>query len=162
MLDVGTGVAAMAIAYAEQFPALTVVGLDVMPRALALAADRIAGAGVGDRVVLRQQDVATLDEVARYALAWLPAPFLPPPVLSAALPRVVRALAPGGWVILAHGKLPEDPVDAALDRLRTAAYGGTGLDDAQAEQLLHEAGLSDVSTAPTPEGAPSITVGRAA
>lgn len=162
MLDVGTGVAAMAIGYAQLFPALTVVGLDVLPRALALAADRVAAAGVGNRVVLREQDVRTLDEVARYALAWLPAPFLPPPVLSAAVPRVVRSLAPGGWLILAHGKLPSDPVDAALDRLRTAAFGGTGLDDAEAEQLLREEGLRDISTAPTPEGAPSITVGRAA
>jgi 1-aminocyclopropane-1-carboxylate deaminase/D-cysteine desulfhydrase-like pyridoxal-dependent ACC family enzyme len=32
MLDVGTGVAAMAVAYAELFPRLTVVAIDVMPR----------------------------------------------------------------------------------------------------------------------------------
>ncbi len=162
MLDIGTGVAAMAVGYAQRFPALTVVGLDIFPRALELAAQRVAGAGVGDQVVFREQDVATLDDVARYALAWLPAPFLPSAVLYAAAPRVVRSLAPGGWLILAHGKLPTDPLDVALDRLRTAAFGGTSLDDAEAQQLLREAGLQDISTAPTPPGAPSITVGRVA
>lgn len=45
MLDVGTGVAAMAVAYAERFPALTVVGLDGFPRALARAAHRICQLG---------------------------------------------------------------------------------------------------------------------
>ena len=62
MLDVGTGVAAMAVAYAELFPELTVVGLDVLPRVLALAATTVAASQVADRVVLREQDVATLDE----------------------------------------------------------------------------------------------------
>jgi methylase of polypeptide subunit release factors len=95
MLDVGTGVAAMAVAYAELFPELTVVGLDVLPRALALAAATVAASGVADRVVLREQDVTTLD-------------------------------------------------------------------DEQAQRLLCEAALQDVTTAPTPPGAPAITVGRKA
>ena len=42
MLDVGTGVAAMAVAYAELFPRLTVVGIDVMPRVLAMAEETVA------------------------------------------------------------------------------------------------------------------------
>ena len=53
MLDVGTGVAALAVAYAELFPRLTVVGIDVLPRVLALAAQTVAASSVGDRVVLR-------------------------------------------------------------------------------------------------------------
>src|SRR6476620_9165419 len=53
MLDVGTGVAAMAVAYAELFPRLTVVGIDVLPRVLRLAQRTVAASSVNDRVVLR-------------------------------------------------------------------------------------------------------------
>lgn len=160
MLDVGTGVAAMAVVYAELFPELTVVGLDVLPRVLALGASTVAASRVTDRVVLREQDVATLDEEAIYALAWLPAPFLPEAALRAGTPRVVRAMAPGGWLMLGHGKFADAPVDNAVTRFKTVAYGGTALDDEQAQRLLRDAGLQDVTTAPTPPGAPAITVGR--
>ena len=160
MLDVGTGVAAMAVAYAELFPELTVVGLDVLPRVLVLGATTVAASRVADRVVLREQDVATLDEQATYALAWLPAPFLPEAALRAGIPRVTRAMAPGGWVMLGHGKFADVPVDNAITRFKTVAYGGTALDDEQAQQLLRDAGLQDVTTAPTPPGAPALTVGR--
>jgi predicted RNA methylase len=162
MLDVGTGVAAMAVAYAELFPELTVVGLDVLPRALSLAAATVAASGVAGRVVLREQDVATIDEEAIYALAWLPAPFLPEVALHAGIQRVARALAPGGWVMVGHGKFAEVPSDNAITRFKTVVYGGTALDDEQAQRLLREAGLQDVTTAPTPPGGPAITVGRKA
>jgi hypothetical protein len=160
MLDVGTGVAALAVAYAELFPALTVVGLDVLPRVLALAAGTVAASSVAERVILREQDVSTLDERATYALAWLPAPFLPESALRASAPRVAGALVPGGWVMVGHGKFTNEPVEDALTRFKTVAYGGTALDDEQAQSLLRNAGLSDVATMPTPAGAPAITVGR--
>jgi len=160
MLDVGTGVAALAVAYAELFPALTVVGLDVLPRVLALAAGTVAASSVAERVILREQDVSTLDEHATYALAWLPAPFLPESALRAGAPRVAGALVPGGWVMVGHGKFTNEPVEDALTRFKTVAYGGTALDDDQAQSLLRNAGLMDVATMPTPAGAPAITVGR--
>ena len=162
MLDVGTGVAAMAVAYAELFPQLTVVGLDVLPRALALAAATVTASAVADRVVLREQDVATLDEETTYALTWLPAPFLPEVALRAAIPRVARAMAPGGWVMVGHGKFAESPSENAITRFKTVIYGGTALDDEQAQRLLREAGLQNVTTTPTPLGGPAITVGRKA
>jgi hypothetical protein len=162
MLDVGTGVAAMAVAYAELFPRLTVVGLDVLPRVLALAAATVSASAVADRVVLREQDVATLDEEATYALTWLPAPFIPEVALRAAMPRVARAMAPGGWVMVGHGKFAESPSENAITRFKTVIYGGTALDDEQAQRLLREAGLQNVTTTATPRGGPAITVGRKA
>jgi hypothetical protein len=162
MLDVGTGVAAMAVAYAELFPQLTVVGLDVLPRALAIAAATVTASAVADRVVLREQDVATLDEEATYALTWLPAPFLPEVALRAGMPRVARAMAPGGWVMVGHGKFADSPSENAITRFKTVVYGGTALDDEQAQRLLREAGLQNVTTTPTPPGGPAITVGRKA
>ena len=162
MLDVGTGVAAMAVAYAERYPMLTVVGIDVLPRVLKLAAETVAASSAADRVVLREQNVAVLNEANTYALGWLPAPFIPKTALHPGATRVARSLAPGGWLILAHGKLSGTPLEVALTRFKTAAYGGTPLTDAEARSLLLEAGLQDVMTVPTPPGAPGITIGRRA
>jgi hypothetical protein len=160
MLDVGTGVAALAVAYAELFPRLTVVGIDVLPRVLALAAQTVAASSVGDRVILREQDVSSLDEPNTYAFAWVPAPFLPASALGAGVERVVEALRPGGWLMLGHGKYGGSAIDDAVGRFKTIAYGGTALDDNEAEGMLGSAGLVEVRTPPTPHGSPAITVGR--
>jgi SAM-dependent methyltransferase len=160
ILDVGTGVGALAVAYAELFPTLTVVGIDVLPRVLALAEATVAGHPSGDRVVLREQDVAALDEPDTYALAWLPAPFVPTAPLRVGVDRLRAALVPGGWLVLGHGRFAGDPLDDAVSRFKTVAFGGTALDDAQAAALLREAGFEDVRHMPTPPGAPALTVGR--
>jgi len=160
MLDVGTGVAAMAVAYAELFPRLTVVGIDVMPRVLAMAEETVAASSVSDRIILRKQDVTSLDEPETYAFAWLPAPFIPESALGAGVLRVVESLLPDGWLMLGHGKYGGSAVNDAVGRFKTIAYGGTALNDGQAEEMLRSAGLIEVRTVPTPEGAPAITVGR--
>ena len=127
---------------------------------LALAERVRAASPAADRVVLRQQDVTTLDEQDAYDLAWVPAPFIPEPALRPGLPAVARALRSGGWLMLGHGKYAGDPVDDALNRFKTVAYGGTALDDAQAQQALADAGLDAVTPTPTPLVSPAITVGR--
>jgi protein-L-isoaspartate O-methyltransferase len=160
MLDVGTGVAALAASYAELFPELTVVGIDVLPRVLALAEDLLSTSPVADRVILREQDVSGLSEEATYALAWLPAPFVPEQALRAGVPRIVRSLIPGGWLIVGHGKFAGEPLDDAVTRFKTVSYGGTPLSNEQAQTLLQDGGLVDVATVQTPVGAPAITAGR--
>lgn len=160
MLDVGTGVAALAVAWAERFPALTVVGLDVLPRVLALAATTVASSGARDRVELRCQDVSELDDIDTYAFGWLPAPFLPEAALHAGARTVSAALVPGGWLMLGHGRFAEDPIGDAVTRFKTVAFGGTPLDDATAQALLRDVGLDDIATLATPPGSPAITVGR--
>ncbi|MFC7594373.1 methyltransferase domain-containing protein [Terrabacter sp. GCM10028922] len=160
MLDVGTGVGAMAVAYAQLFPHLTVVGIDVLPRVLALAAQTVAASSVGDRVILREQDVSSLDETETYAFAWVPAPFLPASALAAGVPRVGNSLRVGGWLMLGHGKYGGSAVNDAVGRFKTIAYGGTALNDEEAEEMLRSAGLVEVRTVPTPHGSPAISVGR--
>ncbi len=160
MLDVGVGVAAQSIAFADVFAELTVVGIDVLPSALELAAASVAASAVADRVVLREQDFSTLTDDACYDLAFVPAPFLPAAALSGGLLNVVRALKPGGWLCLGHGKFGGTALEDALTRLKTCAFGGTALDDGGAHALCIGAGLVEVRTAPTPPGAPAITVGR--
>jgi hypothetical protein len=111
-------------------------------------------------VLLREQDVSALDEPGTYALAWLPAPFVPEAPLRAGIDRLRAALVPGGWLVMGHGKFGGDAVTDAVGRFKTVAYGGTALDDAQAAALLTGAGFEDVRNLPTPPGAPALTVAR--
>jgi SAM-dependent methyltransferase len=160
MLDVGTGVGGLAVAFAEAYPSLRVVGLDVAPRVLELAEENIAASEAADRVEIREQDVAMLDERDGYDLAWIPAPFVPEASLLPGIPAVAAALRPGGWLMLGHGRFGADPLHDALLRFRTIVYGGTALDDDEAEKLLTSCGLTDIRSLPAPSAAPSITAGR--
>lgn len=157
MLDVGTGVGALAVGFAKTFPQLHVTGIDVLPRVLRLAERTVADAGLAERIELRREDVSTLDEDGRYDLAWVPAPFIPEAPLRSGVSRVARALRPGGLLLLGHGRYDGPELDQAVTRLQTLAYGGTPLDTAAAIQLLTDAGLTHARTAPTPPGAPAIT-----
>jgi len=160
MLDVGTGVAAMAIAFAEAFPQLHVLGIDVLDRPLSLARQNIAGSDVAGRVMVRKQDVSQFTDETGFDLAYLPAPFVPRPAVRAGLPRMAAALRPGGWLFVAHGKFGGTPAEDALTGLKTLIYGGTPLDEAETADLLRGAGLTSVRTAPTPAGAPGVTIGQ--
>ena len=160
MLDIGTGVAALAVGFAREFPQLHVLGIDILDRALGLAHQTIAASDVADRVTVRKQDVASFTDDTGFDLAFLPAPFISQPALHAALPHVAAALHPGGWLIVGHGKFGGTPAEDALTRLKTIAYGGTPLDQQAACQLLRQAGLTSARTIPTPAGAPAFTIGQ--
>lgn len=160
MLDVGVGVGGLAAAFCTTFPGLRIVGLDVLAGALELARRQLDEAGLGDRVDLRLQDVAELADEPRYCLAWLPAPFLPHAALEVGVPRVAAALVPGGWLVLGHGKLSRAGLAEAVARLQAVAFGGSALDDSEAQDLLRRAGLERVATLATPADAPALTVGR--
>jgi len=160
MLDIGTGVGALAVSFAEAFPQLNVLGIDILDRALALARQTIAASGAAARVTVCNMDVAEFADDSGFDVAWLPAPFIPQPALSAGLPRVTAALRPGGWLMVGHGKFGGTPVQDALTRLKTIAYGGTPLDEATACRLIRDTGLTSVRPIPTPPGAPAITIGQ--
>lgn len=160
MLDVGTGVGALAVSFAQEFPQLSVLGIDVLDRALDLARQTIAASDVAGRVTVRKQDVAGFSDAGGFDLAWLPAPFIPQPAMHSGLKRVAAALRPGGWLMVGHGKFGGTAVEDALTRLKTVAYGGTPLDDASACHVLRETGLTSVQSMPTPPGTPAITFGQ--
>jgi hypothetical protein len=160
MLDVGVGVAGMAVAWCQAWPRLRIVGLDVFDHALELAGRNVAGSGMAGRIELRHQDVADLDDQEAFCLAWLPAPFIPAPAMHAGLARIAAALVPGGWLLVGHGRFNGNPLSGALTRFQTVAFGGTPLDDSQAQNLLNQTGFDLVSTLPTPPGVPAITIGR--
>jgi SAM-dependent methyltransferase len=160
MLDVGTGVGALAVGFAEAFPQLHVTGIDLMPRVLEIARAHVAASPVASRVQLRQQDVAELTEQACYDLAWIPAPFVPEPAFTNGVARTVTALRPGGLLMIGHGTYQGSDLDNAIARFKTVAYGGTAMDGPSAVKLLTGHGLTSVQTVATPPGAPGVTVGR--
>jgi hypothetical protein len=62
--------------------------------------------------------------------------------------------------MIGHGKFLGDPVEDALTRFKTTAYGGTPVDDTEAHALLADVGLVNVSTLSTPAGAPAIAAAQ--
>ncbi|HEY2512617.1 MAG TPA: class I SAM-dependent methyltransferase [Polyangiaceae bacterium] len=148
-LDIGTGVARLAIGMARKWPSLRVVGLDVWGPALALARGNVAEAGLQDRIELREQAGEDLADDRVFDLAWIPAPFVPSQALGRLVEQVHRALKPGGWLLFAAAKPGEDLRGAAL-RFRVALYGGAPSTQEEIETLLGEKGFAEVRVLPGP------------
>jgi len=141
-------------------PRLHVPGIDILDHAPGLARHVITAGDVADRVTVRKRTWPASPTTPGFDLAWLPAPFISQPAVARALPRVAAALHPGGWLVLGHSKSGGTPVEDALTRLKTVAYGGTPLDEAAACHPLHKTGLTSVPTMPTPSGAPASLSAR--
>jgi cyclopropane fatty-acyl-phospholipid synthase-like methyltransferase len=150
-LDVGTGVGLLAIAAANVWPAATIVGIDPWEVSLDRARTNVAQAGLGDRVTLRAQDLASIEDDGTFDCVWVPTFFLTEAALAEGLPAVVRALQPGGWVALGLNQRAPDPLADATAALRWIRGGGTLLDTDRAGKLLADAGFDAVHTA-TPAG----------
>lgn len=151
-LDVGVGVAAMAVEMVRQWPLLRVVGVDPSAASIALARDNIRAAGLADRIELREQGAESLSDEGRFDLAWIPGAFIPERALPSVVERTGRALRPGGWLLLAFASPGADPLAAALARLRTVLWGGTEAAPSEIEGLLARSGLVRVRTLPSPPG----------
>ncbi|MFH8224648.1 class I SAM-dependent methyltransferase [Streptomyces sp. NPDC018057] len=162
MLDVGTGVAALAVVLAERFPQARVDGIDVLGRVLRLARAELATApaAVADRITLRQQDVAGLAERDAYELVWLPAPFVSEPALEPALPRLAAALVPGGWLVAGTNPAAEEPLRRSVGRWVAVRNGGNSYDTAAMAAALEAVGLGETRTFPTVPGGPVLVAAR--
>jgi SAM-dependent methyltransferase len=162
-LDIGVGVAGTAIAMAQHWPQLRIVGIDVWQPALALARENIERAGMKDRIELREQGAENLPDERAFDLAWMPTVFMPEQILPAALDRTLRALKPGGWLVFnCWAELDKLPAPmAAMWKLRTATWGGPVWTTGYSEKLLAAHGYVDVRTLPSPPAAPiGVVVGR--
>lgn len=161
VLDVGTGVGALALALVRELPEVRVTGIDVLPRAVALARAELEQAGPdAERVQVRQQDVADLRERELYDLIWLPSPFLSEPALRAGLPRVVDAAVPGGWLVIGTNPAPGDELAAAVARWNAVRNGGSSIEAPELAGTLRDLGLGEVDQRPTFPGGPVLVVGR--
>ncbi len=143
ILDVGTGVAGLAIALCETFPETTVVGVDPWEPALALARENVAAAGLGARVELRAARIEELDDPEGFDLAWLPSFFIPEPVLDTGIERLFAVLRPGGALVVGapYGS-DDDPLAAAVDDLFTVRAGGSAVAPSDLAARLERAGFA--------------------
>lgn len=146
-LDMGVGMAGLAIALCRLWPMLSGVGLDVCEATIVSARRRFEEAGLLERMELRVQDVAQLDDRDAFDLVWLSASFVRETALPVALLRARHATRAGGWIIL-NGFGGATDLSEALARLRTARAGGTLLSPSEAESALIAAGWADVSSLP--------------
>lgn len=143
-LDVGVGVAALAIRMCRLWPQLRVVGVDPWRPALALARDNVAAAGLQERIELRELSAEALTDADEHDLAWVPAIFVSDTALERAAERVHAALRPGGWAIFGFYARPDDPLAAAVVDLRTMRHGGALCTPQDAAAMLTDAGLAGV------------------
>lgn len=149
-LDVGTGVGWLAVGATQVWPGCTVVGIDTWEPALERARNNVAEAGVADRIELRNQSVADLDDTDRFDLTWVPSFFLSAETLIAAAERILAATRTGGQVVVGRYNPPPDPLAEAALRLRTVRDGGSWLPTEEIVGILESAGWSDVRQLPTP------------
>jgi len=123
-LDVGTGAAWIAIEAAKIWPAMRVVGIDILEPALALAQANIAAAGLADRISLRLQSVADLDDERAFDLVWLPTMFIPRQIVEDTLPRIARAMKSGGILLFGMFAGGPDAQSETVANLLTIRCGG--------------------------------------
>jgi SAM-dependent methyltransferase len=143
-LDIGVGVASLALEAAAQFPRLQVTGLDIWEPSLALARANVAASPHADRVSVRVQDVTTLDETEAFTAIWFPILFFPRPVVEAALPRLAAALRPGGWLIIPRTPPAPDALGAALGGLQMLRQGGSPWTDEALRGCVMRSGFAEV------------------
>lgn len=155
LLDIGTGIGAVAIGMARLWPHLAVTGIEPLAAIAEEARLRVAAAGLSHRVEIHTLAGEDLSERAAYDLAFVPSAFIAPERLGAVIERAVEALRPGGWLLLAAGT-DSDPAARVLWRFRAASCGGTGLGRAEAAETLRAHGLTGVSFHPF---GPDATVG---
>jgi SAM-dependent methyltransferase len=143
LLDVGVGVGWLAVAAAQQWPDATITGIDIWEPSLERARANVRASGLEDRIELRRQDVVDLDDVDVYDCAWLPTFFIPRHALGTAVANVVRAVEPGGHVVLGRFSEGGSALADATSALRTIRGGGTVLSAEDCLSLLRDAGCED-------------------
>jgi SAM-dependent methyltransferase len=124
VLDVGAGAGGVGCAFASRYPKVRVVGVEISPVATEIGRKRIAEAGYGDRVEIRQQGGEMLMDRDIYDLAWVAQMFVPDAVLDGVFAAAARALAPGGYLVTAAACVPGETVPAAISRMRGAVWSG--------------------------------------
>ena len=148
MLDVGVGVAGTAIAIAQMWPELRIVGIDPWQPSLRLARENVDRASLADRIELRELGVERLDDRAAHDYVYFANAFIPERLVVAGLARALSALRPGGWISIASTNDAAPPPVAALFRLRETQWGGPVWSLAEAEAMLRETGFVDIRSLP--------------
>jgi SAM-dependent methyltransferase len=145
-LDVGVGAGAVVRHVCAQFPGASAVGIDVLDSVLVLARRSMAAAGLTDRVELRHQSVADVEDVESFDLAWLPQQFVARGDLHCGVAALHRSLRPDRWAVLPITAAPRNStaIDRALRRHEAYLSGGGPISVEAMTELLVGAGFVDV------------------
>lgn len=145
VLDIGTGVGGLAIAFCEAFPEATVVGLDPWEPSLSLARENVSRAGMHNRIALHQVTIEDFEDGEGFDLIWLPSFFIPRRVIGEAARKCIDLLRPTGQLVVGVVEGPDDPVAGAVDAMITIRSGGSVLEPGDAAALLSSAGFAEVA-----------------
>lgn len=152
VLEVGCGTGNLLMQLAKVFPKARVLGVDIEADSLAAAREKIAQAGLADRVEARQGGVA--QAVAPGSVDAIVMVEVLHEIHAAIRPQVLRecgaALKPGGWMVIVDETYP-----TTLDEMRRPEFKFplmTGFEELlwgnviptreEQEQLLRDAGLT--------------------
>jgi 2-polyprenyl-3-methyl-5-hydroxy-6-metoxy-1,4-benzoquinol methylase len=144
ILDVGTGVAGLAIAFCRTYPEATVVGLDPWEPALQIARGNVKEAGLESRITLLASTIEDFRDEGGFDLAWLPSFFIPEAVLDDATARIHELLRPGGTLVVGTTQGEKDSLETAVDQLRNIRSGGSVVSPSDALIRLERAGFANV------------------
>lgn len=138
-LDVGSGTGWISISMAEHWPSLFVDGIDIHAPALVIAEENLSGTDAASRIHFQELDIADLNEIGAYSVAFIPVMFMPEHVLNMALPALFRAIEAQGWLFVATFRISDTALTKALSDLQTTLWGGRlwGEDDAIALLAQH-------------------------
>jgi len=158
ILDVGTGIGAIATALASALPGAEVTGIDIAERPLQIGRELLLGTeqSIADRVQLRQGDVTELDDERYYDVVWMPMPFLPDAIAGRALDRATRALRPDGLLVLGTHPDVDDERQRATDGWIASLTGGGTLMASEVERELTRRRFRSIARFATVPGGPVI------
>lgn len=124
-LDVGAGVGVLSTELCLVYPEVSAACLEPNGTARGIGRERAIEHGLEDRIEFLSIGVEELETSAGYDLALIPQPFLDPASFDAGARRVLRALRPGGWLLVLALDVPEnDELTAASQRVRARLWGG--------------------------------------
>jgi hypothetical protein len=149
-LDVGTGVAGIALEAAKARPSLTIQGIDIWEPALNLALENVRNSPYSDRISIRRLNITELPAEPRYTLIWLPTMFMRRTVVEAALDRIAAASLKDAYVIASCYTVPSDRDAAAFVALRILRSGGERIEHPEIEKMLSLRGFINVESDVSP------------
>lgn len=139
-LDVGCGVAGATLTLATRIPEMRAVAVELVPTVAEEAVRRAKALGVADRIEIRRMDARDLQDRDAFVGAFWAQPFFPVSTRPATLAAILRALKPGGSLVVQE--LEPAPSDEGRPAHAVRQLIGRGLGTwfgPTAEQLAGEA-----------------------
>ena len=107
-----------------------------------LARQNVAEAGFSQRISIKDTDLQDIEDTSKYSLIWWPSVFMGADIVRHGMPSICRALAPGGFLVLAIDAFPPEGLPKVLAELRLLRAGGYPWHQTQILELMEANGLS--------------------